>query len=97
MFSRNILYERVEDFLKRFQILCSEQRGFIKNKSTITGINNVIGNVFDGLEKREHVQSIFLGISMAFICVHHKTLLLQLERVAFGVFVINGFASCEQT
>ena len=35
--------------------------------------------VVDGLDRREHVLSIFLDLSKAFDCVHHETLLHQLE------------------
>lgn len=38
-------------FLERFDILCSGQYGFIKNRSTIDPVSDLIGTVVEGLER----------------------------------------------
>ena len=66
-------------FLEHMDILDPEQFGFRKNRSTIDAITYLIESVIDSLDRREHVLSIFLDLSKAFDCVHHETLLHQLE------------------
>jgi len=74
-----VFLERMMGFLEQFEILDPKQFGFRKNRSTVDAITELVESVVDGLGRREHVLSIFLDLSKVFDCVHHETLLLQLE------------------
>ena len=74
-----VFLERMMGFLDQFDLIDPQQFGFRKNRSTIDAITELVESVVDGLDRREHVLSIFLDLSKAFDCVHHETLLLQLE------------------
>ncbi|KAG8291886.1 hypothetical protein J6590_050797 [Homalodisca vitripennis] len=51
-----------------------------KNRSSIGAVNNFLDNVVEGFDRLEHVLGIFFYLSKAFGCVHHETLLHQLEK-----------------
>jgi hypothetical protein len=98
-----LFLENLVNFLERFEIISKDQFGFQKCKSTIDAVTKFVETVVDGLERREHVLSIFLDLSKAFDCVHHATLLHQLD--AYGIrglpqrwiaSYLNGRSQCVQ-
>lgn len=82
-----------QGFLDKYEILSPNQFGFRQNKCTIDAISNLVEYIVDGLERREHVLSIFLDLSKAFDCVHHKTLLLRLEGCGIRGLPLKWIAS----
>ena len=84
-------------FLEHFELLDPDQFGFRKHRSTIDAITQLVEAVVDGLDRREHVLSIFLDLSKAFDCVHHETLLQQLESHGIRGLPLRWLASYLRT
>ena len=88
-----LFLERMMGFLEHFNILDPDQFGFRKGRSTIDAITQLVESVVDGLDRREHVLSIFLDLSKAFDCVQHETLLHQLEAHGIRGLPLRWLAS----
>lgn len=75
-----LFLERLLNFLDAYDILSRQQFGFRKKLSTIDAVTEFMNDIVEGLDRREHVLSIFLDLSKAFDCVHHETLLHRLDE-----------------
>ncbi len=74
---------RLVSFLDHNNIISSTQYGFRKGKCTSDAINSFMEFVVKSLDNRMKTMSVFLDLSKAFDCVHHKFLIQILNN--FGV------------
>jgi hypothetical protein len=68
------------DFLEDNAILCKEQYGFRKNKSTKEAVYDFINGVLESLDGRNTTYGLFCDLSRAFDMVDHELLLMKLNN-----------------
>jgi retron-type reverse transcriptase len=73
------MYNRVVNFLDKFNLVSIAQNGFMKNKSTYPAIQTFIGEVQKILDNKQLAFGIFLDLSKAFDVIDHDLLLAKLE------------------
>jgi hypothetical protein len=73
------MYNRVVNFLDKFNLISNAKNGFKKNKSTYTAIQTFIGEVQRMLDNKQLPFGIFLDLSKAFYVTDHDLLLAKLE------------------
>jgi hypothetical protein len=78
-----LMYNRLLLFLKKHNILTSEQHGFTESKSTKTANHSFIQSVQEALDKPLHAVGIFLDLSKAYDVINHKRLLDKLD--SYGI------------
>ena len=76
-----IVHSKVSLFLEENNLLCGDQYGFRKNRSTTHSIVNLTNSIFDAINNNETCLAIFIDLKKASDTVNHRILLLKLERV----------------
>ena len=82
-----ILYSRTYNFLTDTGQLYCGQYGFHKNHSCEHAVQELVGNILKGLEKKEYTIAVYLDLSKAFDTLEHDVLLQKLE-----LYGIRGIA-----
>ena len=70
-----IVHRRISLFLENNNLLCKEQNGFRKSRSTTHSIVNHTNSLFDAVNKQETCLAIFIDLKKAFDTVNHNILL----------------------
>ena len=70
-------------FIKRFDIIKSNQFGFQKNKCTSDAILEFIENVYESFDQNNYYLAIYLDFSKAFDTISHDILLNKLDFLGF--------------
>ena len=70
-----IMYDRLLNFVDKFDLLYAHQYGFRKNRSTYMALLSLVDNLTRALENGEHVVGVYLDFSKAFDTVDHMILL----------------------
>lgn len=74
------VYNRIIDFCTKHEILCAEQHGFRKGRSTQTGILSFLSELYINLDKNKKCFGVFMDLSKAFDLVNHALLLEKLRK-----------------
>jgi hypothetical protein len=82
-----LMYNRVENFLHKFNLISNAQNGFRKKKSTLTAIQTFIGEIQKTLDNKQLAFGIFLDLTKAFDVINHNLLLAKLEY-----YCLKGFS-----
>ena len=77
------MYDRLLNFVDKFDLLYADQYGFRKNRSTYMALLSLEYNLTRALENGEHVVGVNLDFSKAFDTVDHMILLQKLYH--YGV------------
>lgn len=75
-----VVYNRVYNYLDKFNILKNEQNGFRKNKSTTLACFNLIDIVTRSLDEKNTTGILLLDMTKAFDMVNHHKLLFKLKK-----------------
>ena len=75
------------------KILHTSRSGFIKGKSAVLAINELLLNMDDSVDCDQHAWAVFLDIAKAFDTVNHSLLLTKLKSCRFSTRTVNFFAS----
>ena len=83
-----MLYNRIIDFVNRFEILYPFQFGFRKNHSTVFSLTYMINKIATSIDHNEITVGIFLHLSKAFDTLDHQILFSRLEYLVSVVYSI---------
>lgn len=76
-----VIYNRLLEFLTKYNLLNENQFGFQKKRSTTLAIYKILGKIWDSLNNKIPCVGLFLDMSRAFDCVKYKILLHFLENL----------------
>ena len=77
IFEKVLALQLIEHF-KRHNLLCKQQFGFRKEKSTLDAMLFLLDNIIEAYNNDEYLLASFLDLSKAFDCVNHSTLIQKL-------------------
>ena len=88
-----IMKKQLVEYLERNKILCNEQFGFRKNKSTNMAIVDMLSKIYKSLEEKKIPCSVFLDFAKALDTVDHEILLAKLSHYGIRGVTLNWFRS----
>jgi hypothetical protein len=87
------MFNRIYNFVEKFNIVYPNQYGFMKHRSTSDAILHFTDNIYETLNKGFHEIAIFLDFSKAFDTVNHEILLKKLYKYGIRGNSNNWFKS----
>lgn len=84
---------RITTYLERASILSDSQYGFKKGVSTVDAFLDYSEFLYQCLDEKKHVVSVFADFSKAFDTVNHNILLTKLKCYGISVTALNWFKS----
>ena len=87
------MYNRLFDFIETSDILCKNQFGFQRRKSTEHTVLDLYTNILQAIESKEETSCIFLDFAKAFDTVNHEILFGKLENYGIRGLPLIWFKS----
>ena len=75
-----LIYQRTISFIDKNDILYNSQYGFRSKRSCEHAIKELIGNVLESKNAKQHSCALFLDLSKAFDTLDHRILLEKLDK-----------------
>ena len=88
-----IVYDRMIEFIDKFNIFSITQTGFRKGMSTETALLDYVNKINTGLENKQYTISILLDLSKAFDLMDHSILRIKLEHYGFRGNILDFLMS----
>lgn len=90
-------YDRLMKFLEINKYLVNCQHGFRKKRSTMTAINDLLCYIYELLNNKHKMVTLFFDLSRAFDMVDHQLLLRKIYQLGVRGFHIIGLSHILQT
>lgn len=74
-----ILYESIEKFLSKHNILCEEQMGFRKNKNINLAVYTLLKDIMKSVDSKTPICAVYTDMTKAFDSVDHQILINKLS------------------
>ena len=78
-----IIYNRMVNFISKYNIFTESQFGYRKNKSTELALLEFTDFIYNGLSNKSNVGTVFMDLSKAFDVMNHDILKVKLEHYGF--------------
>ena len=88
-----LIYQRTISFIEKNDILYNSQYGFRSKRSCEHAIQELIGNVLESKNAKQHSCAVFLDLSKAFDTLDHVILLEKLDKYGIRGICNNWFRS----
>ena len=88
-----IVYNRLINFLNKFNILCNNQYGFRKNHSTAYALIQLYDKLSDAIDQGKVALGLFIDLCKAFDTVNHDILVSKLEFYGVRGVALQWFKS----
>ena len=88
-----LIYNKVFEFLVRYEILFESQYGFRSGHNTTHAALDFIRNIEDVIESRQYAIGVFCDLSKAFDTLNHDILLKKLEHYGIRDTALTWFTS----
>jgi len=88
-----LMYRQLITFIKSQRILSNNQFGFRENSSTSDAVSEFIDNVYNKLDKKLSLITVFLDFSKAFDTVNHDILIAKLDHLGIRGQALEWFRS----
>ena len=75
-----LVYQRIIKFIEKHELLYNSQYGFRSKRSCEHAIFELVGNVLDSKNAKQHSCALFLDLSKAFDTLNHEILLGKLDK-----------------
>ena len=75
-----LIYNRINNYLKKYHLISEKQFGFRQNSSTSHAIRNIYEKLIQNSDKRMYTCYIFLDLTKAFDTVNHDILLHKMKN-----------------
>jgi hypothetical protein len=88
-----LIYNKIFDFLVRYQILFDSQYGFRKGHNTTHAVLDFLKYITEGIDDNEDSLGVFCDLSKAFDTINHELLLGKLKHYGVDGKSLEWFAS----
>ena len=88
-----LIYKRMIKFIDKYNLLYDSQYGFRTKRSCEHAILELIGNILESKNLKQHACALFLDLSKAFNTLNHDILLEKLDKYGIRGICNNWFRS----